>query len=371
MKSLMKSLAVIGSFAFASVLPVHGATLKQLVLKATGGVEISPKFAPDTRQYQVSVQSDISAVMIDAQPNQDAGSISITVNGQATDPKQPMLAPLKTGVNKIGIRLAGSANDDYEMTVTRQDLSAVEASFLKLEFTDPVTQARMPYRLYVPRNMASGNKYPLVVFLHGGGERGDDNEKTLTANQGGTVWATPEAQAKNPAFVLVPQARAVWNGGFGVTRNPNNEIFLGNVFPIAQDTQTAHQLLMKVLKDYPQIDTNRLYATGLSQGGFGVWAWNLAHPDLFAAVVPIAAGANPAAVATLKNKPIWAFHAESDPVIPVSFSRESVKALREAGSNVRYTEYPADTYFYPMAHFSWVPALKNTQMREWLFQQKR
>jgi predicted peptidase len=371
MTLFFKSLTLVCSLALSAVLPVQGATLKQLSLKATGGVELSPQFAPGTRQYQVSVQSDISAVLIDAQSAQEPNTVSVTVNGQPTDPKQPMLAPLKTGVNKVGIRASGSTSDDYELTITRQDLSAVEASFLKLEFTDPSTQAVMPYRLYVPRNMSAGAKYPLVVFLHGGGERGNDNEKTLTANQGATVWATPEAQSKNPAFVLVPQARAVWNGGFGVTRNPNNEIFLGNVFPIAPDTQTAHQLLMKVLKDYPQIDTSRLYATGLSQGGFGVWAWNLAHPDLFAAVVPIAAGANPAAVEALKNKPIWAFHAEADPVIPVSFSRDSVKALREAGSNVRYTEYPSDTYFFPMAHFSWVPALKNAQMREWLFQQKR
>ena len=371
MMRYFKSLALSGGLLLSAVLPVHGATLKQLSLKATGGVELSPAFAPDIRRYQVTVQSDIAAVLVDAQAPQDAGTVTVTVNGQATDPKQPLLAALKTGVNTVGIRLAGSVSDDYELSVTRQDMSAVEARFLKLEFTDPVTQARMPYRLYVPRNMVPGSQYPLVVFLHGGGERGDDNEKTLTANQGATVWATPEAQAQHPAFVLVPQARAVWNGGFGVTRNPNNEIFLGNVFPWAQDTQTAHQLLLKVLKDYPQIDTRRLYATGLSQGGFGVWAWNLAHPDLFAAVVPIAAGANPSDVAALKNKPIWAFHAEADPVIPVSYSRNCVKALREAGSAVRYTEYPADTYFYPMAHFSWVPALKNAQMREWLFQQKR
>ncbi len=361
----------IAGSVFALALPVHAADLKQLSLQVTGGAELSPAFAPGVRSYQVSVQSDIAAVLIQAQPETAGAAVTLTVNGQPADAKQPLMANLKTGTNKVGLRIQGSASDDYELVIHRQDVSDVVASFLKLEFTDPVTQARMPYRLYVPRQMKAGEKYPLVVFLHGGGERGDDNEKTLTANQGGTIWALPQEQAQRPAFVLVPQARAVWNGGFGVTRNPNNEIFLGNVFPLAQDTQTAHQLLMKVLKDHPQIDTRRLYATGLSQGGFGVWAWNLAHPDLFAAVVPIAAGANPQAVAALKDKPIWAFHAEADPVIPVSFSRQSVSALRAAGSPVRYTEYPADTYLHPMAHFSWVPALKNASMREWLFQQKR
>jgi predicted peptidase len=357
--------------AFVGALPAHAAALKQLTLQATGGVELSPQFNPATRSYHVDVQSDISAIQIQAEPQQEGVSVAITVNGQPTDPKQPMQAALSTGKNHVRIRLSGAAGDDYELIVNRQDISAVVAKFLKLEFIDPATGARMPYRLYVPENMSSTQKYPLVVFLHGGGERGDDNEKTLTANQGGTVWALPQEQAKRPAFVLVPQARAVWDGGFGVTRNPNNEIFLGRVFTQAEDTKTAHKLLMKVLQDHPRIDRDRLYATGLSQGGFGVWAWNIAHPDLFAATVAIAGGANPAEVGGLRHKPIWVFHAAADPVIPVSYSQQSVQALRALGSQVRYTEYPNSTYFFPMAHFSWVPALRNSEMREWLFQQKR
>jgi predicted peptidase len=366
-----KSLLLFGALALSAVLPTQAATLRQLSVLATGGAELSPNFSPATRSYRVSVQSDIATLHVQALPEQEGAAVTFTVNGQATDPKQPNQVALNTGDNTVRIRVAGSASDDYELTVNRQDVSAVVAKFQKLAFTDAATGARMPYRLYVPENMRSGQKYPLVVFLHGGGERGDDNEKTLTANQGGTVWALPEEQAKRPAFVLVPQARAVWNGGFGVTRNPNNEIFLGKVFNQAEDTQTAHKLLMKVLQDHPQIDTSRLYATGLSQGGFGVWAWNLTHPDLFAAVVPIAGGADPKEVAALRNKPIWVFHAAADPVIPVSYSQQSVQALRAAGSQVRYTEYPSDTYFFPIAHFSWVPALRNSEMREWLFQQKR
>ena len=181
----------------------------------------------------------------------------------------------------------------------------------------------------------------------------------------------PEEQAKHAAFVLVPQAREVWDGGFGVTRNPQNEISLGKVFSLAEDTKSAHKLLMKVLQEYPQIDQQRLYAVGLSQGGFGVWGWNTAYPDLFAAIVAMCSGADPQTVGVLRNKPIWAFHAASDPVIPVDYSRQSVKALRDLGSKVRYTEYPADTYFYPMAHFSWVPTLRNKEMRDWLFAQKK
>ncbi len=368
MNHALNRLCVAAGLALTCLIPTYAANLKQLTLQATGGVELTPAFSPDRRAYQVAVQSDISSIQVQALADGADAALSITVNGKLLETKPSMQAPLNTGSNSIHVRVD---SNDYEITVTRQDVSAVTAKFLKLTFTDTATGVAMPYRLYVPEKMAQGQKYPLVVFLHGGGERGSDNEKTLTANQGGTVWAMPEEQAKHAAFVLVPQAREVWDGGFGVTRNPQNEISLGKVFTLAEDTKSAHKLLMKVLQEYPQIDQQRLYAVGLSQGGFGVWGWNTAYPDLFAAIVAMCSGADPQTVGVLRNKPIWAFHAASDPVIPVDYSRQSVKALRDLGSKVRYTEYPADTYFYPMAHFSWVPTLRNKEMRDWLFEQKK
>lgn len=109
--------------------------------------------------------------------------------------------------------------------------------------------------------------------------------------------------------------------------------------------------------------------TGLSQGGFGTWNINLLHPDLFAAMVPICGGAHPSQVPKLASKPIWAFHAEDDPVTPVRYSRNAIAALRKAGGNPIYTEYPSGTFFDPNAHFSWVYAYGNEAMREWLFKQ--
>lgn len=365
-------------FACLAFVPAdsQAAGLRSLTLQATGGVNLTPTFAPTVREYRTQVQSDIATVHVRAEPDSTAARISVTVNGKATDPKAPAQVALVPGINTVEVRVTAdesstAASETYRIVVERQDLSAVEARFLKLEFIDASTGARMPYRLYVPERIDRDRKLPLVVFLHGGGERGDDNVKPLTANQGGTVWALPEEQAKRPCFVLVPQARAVWDGGFGITRNPENQIALGRVFTLAEDTKTAHRLLMKVLDEYPQIDRKRLYLTGLSQGGFGAWNWNLAQPSLFAAFVAVAGGADPQAVSTLRDKPVWAFHAASDPVIPVDYSRNAVAALRAAGGNVRYTEYPADTYFFPMAHFSWVPAFRDAAMREWLFAQSR
>jgi len=348
------------------------AGLKALSLQATGGVTLTPKFVSSVTEYRVDVQSDIAALDVTAQPEQEGALVSITVNGQPTDSKTPKMAPLVTGRNVINIRVVDANAQSvrsYAVTVNRQDVSAVVAKFRKLEFKDSATGSVMPYRLFVPDGYKRSKSYPLVVFLHGGGERGTDNEKTLTANQGGTIWAMPKEQARHPAFVLVPQARDKWDGGFGLTRGPDNKLSLARVFETTDDLKTAHSLLMKVLDEVQNIDRKRLYVIGLSQGGFGAWNWNIAYPKLFAAMVAIAGGADPAAVKVLKDKPVWAFHAASDPVIPVSYGRNTIEALKAAGGQPRYTEYDASTYFYPMAHFSWVPAFQDTAMRDWLYSQ--
>lgn len=95
----------------------------------------------------------------------------------------------------------------------------------------------------------------------------------------------------------------------------------------------------------------------------------MAYPGKFAALVPICGGGDPAQAAKLVNKPIWAFHAADDPIIPVSYSQNMIKAIKAAGGNPKYTEYPAGSYIKPVAHFVWVPAYANAEMREWLFQQ--
>jgi len=301
---LMKKLVLATVLAFCP-LWATAAGLKALSLQATGGVTLAPSFVSSVTEYRSAVQSDIAAVEVSAQPEQEGALISITVNGQPTDSKTPKLASLKTGQNVINVRVADANTQtlqSYAVTVERQDVGAVLAKFRKLEFKDPATGAVMPYRLFVPHGYQRSKSYPLVVFLHGGGERGNDNEKTLTANQGGTIWAMQGQQRKHPAFVLVPQARDKWDGGFGLTRGPDNQLSLARVFETTDDLKTAHNLLMKVLDDYPSINRKRLYVTGLSQGGFGAWNWNIAHPELFAALVAVAGGADPAAVKPLPTR---------------------------------------------------------------------
>lgn len=254
----------------------------------------------------------------------------------------------------------GNTNSDIvTYTYTFESKATIASKFLSFTYKE------MPYRLYVPENYDSSKSYPLVLFLHGGGERGTDNVSQIMANDGAVIWAAPENQAKNPAFVLAPQARNVPDGGFGITRDSSNMINLSRVFEFSQDLNSAYEILQQVRSEY-NIDSNRLYSTGLSQGGFGTYNLNIKYPDLFAAMVPIAGGGDPNQAYQLINKPIWAFHAEDDIIIPVSYSRNIIAAIKNAGGTPIYTEYPSEKGYN---HASWVPAYDNKDMIEWVFKQ--
>ncbi|WP_144531961.1 chitobiase/beta-hexosaminidase C-terminal domain-containing protein [Bacillus pumilus] len=262
---------------------------------------------------------------------------------------------LKVSAYKNKHRLATSTYN-YRF-VTREDIAS---SFLSFEYQG------MPYRLYIPKNHKRGKAYPLVLFLHGGGERGTDNQKQLLANDGAVLWASPEVQKKHPAYVLAPQARNTVDGGFALTRNDQNEIDLKNVLQFSPDLHKAYEVLQHVLTTY-KIDQKRIYATGLSQGGFGSYQLNITYPRLFAAMIPIAGGADPSKAGILANKPIWAFHAEDDSIIPISYARNTIQAIQNAGGRPTYTEYESK---YGYDHASWTPAYETKGLTDWLFAQR-
>lgn len=224
----------------------------------------------------------------------------------------------------------------------------------------------MPFRLFVPEGYHPNKSYPLVLFLHGGGERGDDNIKQLINNDCAIFWARPENQSKSQTFVLAPQSRSLPEGGFGITRDMNNNIDLSRVFEFSNDLQIAYEILQKVKSNY-HIDEKRIYATGISQGSFGTYSLNIKYPNLFAAMVPIAGGGNPQEAQVLVKKPLWNFHAEGDQIIPVSFSRNIIEAIIDTGGKPIYTEYPAK---YNYNHASWVPAYKNPRLFDWVMKQE-
>lgn len=371
MKKLLKFLCLFALLVFQTF-SAGNALLKDLTVNITGGGLIKPSFQASIEQYSLDLQSDIGNIFI--KPLLFDSTATIKIDGKIINNGDNYMATVPVGksIVQISITTTEGTNKNYSLNITREDIKPVADKFLKLVYTDKKTGMTMPYRLFVPENYDPKKSYPLVMFMHGGGERGDDNEKQILANQGATIWAKPEEQAKRPCFVLAPQAHNTWDGGFGVTRGEDNVVNLKNVFTMGKDLDLAYKVLNEVLDKYSKnIDKNRLYATGLSQGGFGTWLINTAYPDLFAAMVPVSGGGDPSKVSVLKNKPIWAFHAENDSVIPVSYERNSITALKNIGATPIYTEFEKSTFIFPDGHFAWVLAYKNEAMREWLFKQKK
>jgi len=209
----------------------------------------------------------------------------------------------------------------------------------------------MPYRLFKPEARGSGKKYPLIVFLHGLGGKGSDNVRQMTDQiVCPAVWALPGNQAKHPCFVLAPQS-----SGYGKFM-----CWSQDVMPVAK------ALIDKIVREEP-IDPDRICVTGLSMGGFGTWSMIAAYPNFFAAAVPVCGrGDSSKAPLIVKGRvSVWAFHGALDPTVKVSGSRAMIRALKEAGGNPRYTEYP------DVKHSSWEGAYSDPKLIAWVFSQRR
>ncbi|MDX2134335.1 MAG: glucoamylase family protein [Saprospiraceae bacterium] len=201
-------------------------------------------------------------------------------------------------------------------------------------------------------------KLPLVVFLHGLGECGADNEAQL--RNGVLAFVEPDAFRKNPCFLLAPQCP---KGDRWSAVNPVNK-----TAPFGQATpsmQLLIELIERVLQENPAIDRNRIYLTGLSMGGFGTVDLLMRRPDLFAAAMPLCGGGDPAQATTIKNIPLWIFHGRRDDVTPPTRSRALVAALRAQNARVRYTEYET------LGHAIWQETYYQPDVQEWLFAQKK
>ncbi len=220
-----------------------------------------------------------------------------------------------------------------------------------------------------PAKAAAAEKFPLVVYLHGAGERGTDPHVAL-GNNGGWVFATDAWQEKHPCFVVAPQ------------------VAIDEWWTDDHYQEMIKNVVMGLTMGGPA-DPDRVYVTGLSMGGMGTWKFISKYPDLVAGAVPICGAGDPFAVRAAKNVPVWAAHAADDPVVPVAGrfdpargalfgnmvgSRTLVHSLRTAGNtHVKYTEYPAG-YIASLGmhpHFSWVPTYQNDEIKEWLFSQNR
>lgn len=219
---------------------------------------------------------------------------------------------------------------------------------------------KLHYRLMIPEGYdAQGSeKYPLVLFLHGAGERGADNEKQLV--HGTKEFAKPEVRRKYPAFVLAPQCP---DG----KRWVEVDWSLDSHKQLPDDSDTIKlvlQLISSLQKEY-RIDQQRQYVTGLSMGGYGAWDLITRHPEMWAAAAPVCAGGDEATAEKIAKLPVWAFHGDKDTVVKPHRSRNMIEAIKKAGGQPLYTEYKG------VGHNSWAAAYADPKLMEWLFAQKK
>jgi predicted peptidase len=206
---------------------------------------------------------------------------------------------------------------------------------------------RLPYLLYEPEKPADatwGDHYPLVIFLHGIGERGDDLSQVA-------VHGPPrlaEAGRAFPFYLAAPQCPADSSWVFELD---------------------GLRLFLKELVSRLPVDTERIVLTGLSMGGFGTWHLAVENPHAFAGIVPICGGAASASglaerIPAIAHLPVWAFHGAKDDVVPIRLQRELVDTLRAAGGSVELTIYPE------AGHDSWTAAYADPKLYEWMMEQR-
>lgn len=215
--------------------------------------------------------------------------------------------------------------------------------FLDREATVDGTEYK--YAIYVPRGVEkfSGGVRPLVVFLHGSGECGTDGSKQLAVGLAPAIMLEPERWNCIAIFPQKPTQKAQW-----------------------EDHDAAVMAMVAAAqREYP-IDPNRMYLTGLSQGGHGSWEIGAAHPEMWAAVAPLCGYGDPASIAARwKSTPVWAFHGLKDNVVPPAQTEAIVQTLTAAGHAAKYTAYPDEN------HNCWDKAYRSPDLARWLFAQRR
>ncbi len=203
---------------------------------------------------------------------------------------------------------------------------------MKAQQTEKQSKLGVHYLEYIPSAKEKSEKLPLLIFLHGMGERGVDLNKLKIHGPPSFL----DQKTDFPFICISPQCpdKIYWNEKL--------------LLPFYKE----------IINKYP-VDKNRIYITGLSMGGFGTWSSIIAKPDLFAAAAPICGGGDPSKVEAIKAMPIWVFHGAKDNVVPVAQSEEMVNSLKKIGSKVKFTIYPE------AFHNSWTETYNNKELYKW------
>ncbi len=203
---------------------------------------------------------------------------------------------------------------------------------------DRTVRAKLDYLLYLPKEYEEKPAWPLLLFLHGAGERGENLDLVKAHGPPKMIAAGKEF----PFLVVSPQCRQDrWWQAFELAA------------------------LLDEIEEKYHVDPDRIYVTGLSMGGFGTWSLAAYQPHRLAAILPVCGGGNPHLAKLFKSVPAWVFHGAKDSVVPIGQSQVMVDALKKAEGTVKFTIYPEAN------HDAWSETYANPEVYQWLLQQKR
>lgn len=245
-------------------------------------------------------------------------------------------------------------------TMQGQDLN----QYRKATYFGEQQNDSLNYVILLPKGYTKNKAYPLLLFLHGSGERGNDNRAQLT--HGGHLFANDSIREKHPAIVVFPQCPAgkSWhNGQYQYTNGQGSYSYPATVGPNKQ--QDLLMGLLNQLQEQYTVDSNRIYIGGLSMGAMGTFELVRRNPTTFAAAFAICGGANPAIVPVIKDTPWWIFHGTADTIVPYEYSLAISEALKRAGALVKLTLYQG------VGHDSWTNTFAEPDLLNWVFSKNR
>ncbi|HEX6915056.1 MAG TPA: prolyl oligopeptidase family serine peptidase [Chitinophagaceae bacterium] len=224
----------------------------------------------------------------------------------------------------------------------------------------------LPYRLLLPEQYDPGKKYPLLIFLHGSGERGTDNEKQLV--HGADLFTRDSIRKNYPAIVVFPQCPVSSSWSNAKFLYDSSKRRTGFIFSAEDPPTLAMKLLLELLhelSDNYSLDKNRFYVGGLSMGGMGTFELVARKPKIFAAAFPVCGGGDTLSGKKLKKTCWWIFHGLKDDVVPPQLSISMADAIRRHHGRVRLSLYPEAN------HNSWDAAFAEKELLHWLFAQHK
>lgn len=223
------------------------------------------------------------------------------------------------------------------LTSTLASADTPESGFI--DKTIEYNGSPVKYVVFVPRGYNPEKPHPTILFLHGSGETGTDGWKQVAQGLGSAIQWNVDRWNYLVMFPQKPPTRGGW----------------------MEHEKLILDILEKTKREY-KVDESRLYITGLSMGGYATWSLICKYPSMFAAAAPICGAGNPAEAAKIKDLPIWNFHGDKDPAVPIAKSQEMIEAVKAAGGNPKFTIYPG------VGHNSWDKAYREEKLYDWFLE---